>query len=141
MTREDAQTKARRLVSEGRVTIRRIGDDLIVAHVRGDEAEVYVVTWDPDGWSCGCPALGRCSHVRAVQLVTLTHDLEHAWRIPFLPIHSRSVPPGARPTDFFAEPAFPGPRTALPPARLREKQRAGGNQKEAEMTGTDEEER
>jgi uncharacterized Zn finger protein len=50
-----------------------------VAHVRGDEAEVYVVTWDPDGWSCSCPALGRgrCSHVRAVQLVTLTHDLEH----------------------------------------------------------------
>ena len=54
--REDAQTKARRLVSEGRVTIRRIGDDLIVAHVQGDQAEVYVVTWDPDGWPCGCSA-------------------------------------------------------------------------------------
>jgi uncharacterized Zn finger protein len=78
MPREDAQTKARRLVSEGRVTIRRIRDDLIAAHVRGDTAEVYAVTLEPDGWSCGCPALGRCSHVRAVQLVTLTHNLEHA---------------------------------------------------------------
>ena len=76
--REDAQTKARRLVSEGRVTIRRIGDDLIVADVRGDTAEVYPVTWDPDSWSCGCPALGRCSHVRAVQLVTLTHDQDRS---------------------------------------------------------------
>ena len=32
--REDAQTKARRLVSKGRVTIRRIGDGLIIANVR-----------------------------------------------------------------------------------------------------------
>jgi hypothetical protein len=78
MPRGDAAGKARRLVSEGRVTIRRIGDDLILARVRGDEAEVYAVTWDPDGWSRGCLALGRCSHVRAVQLVTLTHDLEPA---------------------------------------------------------------
>jgi uncharacterized Zn finger protein len=76
MPREDTQSKARRLVSEGRVTIRRIGDDLIVAHVRGDTAQVYAVRWDPDGWSCPCPVLGRCSHVRAVQLVTLVHDLE-----------------------------------------------------------------
>jgi hypothetical protein len=36
MPRENVQAKARRLVSEGRVTIRRIGEDLIVAHVRGD---------------------------------------------------------------------------------------------------------
>jgi hypothetical protein len=76
--REDSQAKTRRLVSEGRVTIRRIRDDLIGADVRGDSAEVYAVTWEPGGWSCSCPALGRCSHVRAVQLVTLTHNLEPA---------------------------------------------------------------
>jgi hypothetical protein len=42
--RENAQREARRLVSEGRVTIRRIGDDLIAANVRGDTAEVHAVT-------------------------------------------------------------------------------------------------
>jgi uncharacterized Zn finger protein len=71
MPREDAQTKARRLVAEGRVTIRRVSDDAIVANVRGDSAMVYIVTWSPAGWSCSCPAIGRCSHTRAVQLVVL----------------------------------------------------------------------
>lgn len=70
MPREDAQTKARRLLSEGRVTIRSLTSDRIVADVRGDSAEVHEVGWDPDGWHCSCPAR-RCSHVRALMLVAL----------------------------------------------------------------------
>jgi hypothetical protein len=71
VTREDASVKARRLLGEGRVTIRFVGDDRIWASVRGDTAEVYAVEWTPEGWWCSCPAASRCSHVRAVQLVTL----------------------------------------------------------------------
>jgi uncharacterized Zn finger protein len=69
--REDARGKARRLLAEGRVTLRRIGPDAIVAHVRGDSAKVYAVCWDPSGWFCPCDAAGRCSHILAVQLITL----------------------------------------------------------------------
>jgi hypothetical protein len=69
--REDAQTKAARLAGSGRCIVRRVADDSIVANVRGDSAMVYIVTWSPAGWSCSCAALGRCSHIRAVQLVTL----------------------------------------------------------------------
>jgi uncharacterized Zn finger protein len=76
--RENAYAKARRLLAEGRVTVQFVGDHEIRAHVRGGTAEVYAVTWSPDGWACSCPALGRCSHVRAVQLVTLTHDLKQS---------------------------------------------------------------
>lgn len=69
--REDAQTKAARLLASGRVTIRRLNDDVIVADVRGDSADVHEVGWDPEGWRCSCPAVGRCSHVRALMLVVL----------------------------------------------------------------------
>ena len=72
MPREDAGGKSRRLLAEGRVTIRTVTPDRITASVRGDSAAIYRVGWEPSGWYCDCPALGRrCSHVRAVQLVTL----------------------------------------------------------------------
>ena len=71
MTREDAATKARRLLAEGRITLRHIGDDLVRADVRGDTARIYAVAWSPAGWSCDCDAISRCSHIRSVQLVTL----------------------------------------------------------------------
>jgi hypothetical protein len=69
--RERVPVKARRLLSEGRVTIRFVGDDRIWATCRGDSAEVYAVEWTPAGWWCSCPALSRCSHVQAVMLVTV----------------------------------------------------------------------
>jgi uncharacterized Zn finger protein len=68
---ENATTKAERLLAHGRVTIRTITDGVIEASVRGDAARQYVVGWDPRGWYCDCEALSRCSHIRAVQLVTL----------------------------------------------------------------------
>lgn len=71
MPREDAAAKARRLLAEGRVTVRTITTDQIVAEVRGDSARAYSTRWDPGGWHCDCDALSRCSHVRAVQLITL----------------------------------------------------------------------
>ena len=69
--REDAASKARRLLAEGRVTMRVITTDEIVAEVRGDSARTHSTGWDPGGWYCDCDARSRCSHVRAVQLVVL----------------------------------------------------------------------
>jgi uncharacterized Zn finger protein len=69
--RETVAAKAARLAGSGRVTLRRLDENLIVASVRGDSARVYDVEWNPDGWWCTCPAMRRCSHIRAVQLVVL----------------------------------------------------------------------
>lgn len=84
MVREDAQTKARRLLAEGRVTLRTLSDDVILAAVRGDSAAVYRTGWDAgEGWWCSCESVGRCSHLRAVMLVVLE---------PVCPMqHDRSV--------------------------------------------------
>ena len=69
--REDVATKARRLLAEGRLTIRVLSEHLIEAAVRGDSALVYTTRWDRGGWTCTCDARSRCSHIRALQLVVL----------------------------------------------------------------------
>jgi len=66
--RESAPAKARRYLTDGRVVIRRITPRTVMAQVRGD-GEMYTVTGDPAGWSCTCPARGRCCHQLAVGLV------------------------------------------------------------------------
>lgn len=72
MGREDAATKGRRYLTEGRLTVHTVTDDLIGASCRGDSAVVYRIVWDPGGWSCTCPARTPwCSHVRALKLVVL----------------------------------------------------------------------
>ena len=71
MPREDAMTKARRLLGEGRVVITRVDGRDVAALVRGDSAEIYSVTHHAGIWACDCAALGRCSHVQALMLVTL----------------------------------------------------------------------
>ena len=71
MPREDAATKGRRLLTEGRLRIVTASDRHIVAHCIGDSGERYVLTCDPRSWTCSCPALGRCSHLVALMLVTL----------------------------------------------------------------------
>jgi uncharacterized Zn finger protein len=43
----------------------------VAALVRGDSAKLYRVTHRSGRWSCDCAALGRCSHVQALMLVTL----------------------------------------------------------------------
>ena len=68
---ENAQAKAARLAGSGWVTLRVLTADLVAACVRGDSARQYSTGYDPSGWWCTCPAVRRCSHVRAVQLVVL----------------------------------------------------------------------
>lgn len=70
----NVEEKGRRLLTEGRLTILRV-DGAIVAECKGDSGEVYKLGYDPrvrsGGWRCTCPALGRCSHLVALQLVTV----------------------------------------------------------------------
>lgn len=79
-SRENAATKGRRLLIEGRLDVKRVvteGDlaGLIVATCRGDSGEVYQLGFDPRPgqrkWRCTCPELrGNCSHLHALKLVT-----------------------------------------------------------------------
>lgn len=85
MPRKNAATKGRRYLTEGRLTVHTVEDDLIVASCRGDSAVVYRLTWDPGGWDCTCPAVtDKCSHLRALRLVTLVN--RHVrWILPTPP--------------------------------------------------------
>jgi hypothetical protein len=81
--REDAATKARRLLGEGRVALLWIDDRSVDAVVRGDAGEFYRVSHRPGSWVCSCPhtALSTsCSHVQAVQLVTPFGRRGDGWR-------------------------------------------------------------
>jgi uncharacterized Zn finger protein len=69
--RENAAVKARRLLTEGRVTITRVDGRDVEAVVRGDSAMSYTVRHADGSWTCTpCPARGRCSHTMAIMLVT-----------------------------------------------------------------------
>ncbi len=77
--RENAPTKARRLLVEGRVVVHYCGPQGVRAFVRGS-GELHRVEYQHGrGWICSCPAIGRCSHRQAVELVTQrpgTQDFE-----------------------------------------------------------------
>jgi hypothetical protein len=67
--RESALVKARRYVGEGRLIVRSVTAESARAECRGDGA-VYQLGFDGGRWFCNCPAFGRCSHQRALGLVT-----------------------------------------------------------------------
>lgn len=72
--RESVQVKGRRLLGEGRLTITKVlTTGLIVAQCKGDSGELYNLGYDPTRrqWRCTCVARGRCSHLVALQLVTV----------------------------------------------------------------------
>lgn len=70
--RENAAAKGRRLLTEGRLCVVAIDETSATASAecRGDSGMTYIVGRDEAGrWFCACPAMGRCSHVIALQLV------------------------------------------------------------------------
>lgn len=69
--RENAYTKASRLLTEARLQVTFVNTVLVVGMVRGDSGERYEVACSPSGWTCTCPSFGRCSHIYALQRVTL----------------------------------------------------------------------
>jgi SWIM zinc finger len=69
--REDARTKGARLLAEHRLTVLRVDSERVEAECRGTGA-IYRLGWLPDsGWTCSCPARGRCSHLWALLSVTV----------------------------------------------------------------------
>ena len=69
MARENAEMKGRRYLIEGRLVVDRVAGDEIRARCRGGGA-VYELGLERGEWFCSCPALGLCSHLVALQLVT-----------------------------------------------------------------------
>lgn len=67
---ESAEAKGRRYLTEGRLTLRKVAAHQIDATCRGS-GDIYELGYTRAGWSCGCPARGRCAHLVALQLVTV----------------------------------------------------------------------
>ena len=66
------EDKARRLLTEGRLQLRSLDAEWITATIEGDTG-AYRLGLNPGGWWCACPArTRRCSHLLALQTVTLT---------------------------------------------------------------------
>lgn len=80
VTRESADVKARRYLVEGRVIVTRVIPGAVDAKVRGGGA-VWSVKYRRGGWSCDCPARGRCAHLAAVGLVTAPIAAQPAVRV------------------------------------------------------------
>ena len=64
MSRESAQVKGVRLLTEGRVVVEGAGRGFFAAAVRGN-GEIHAVTFGRGGWHCTCPARSTCSHLIA----------------------------------------------------------------------------
>ena len=69
--RENAQQKAKRILSEARLIVRRVDGPYVLAFVRGDGV-MHRVECHGEHGTCTCQARGRCSHLLAVGLVTAT---------------------------------------------------------------------
>src|SRR5687768_7502559 len=70
MTRESVDAKGQRYLVQGRLILEHVDASLIRATCRGS-GSVYVLGWNGGTWWCGCAARGRCSHLVALQLVTV----------------------------------------------------------------------
>lgn len=66
--KETLAEKARRYLTEGRLTIEFVDGERILASCRGTD-DVYEVGYRPGGWYCTCPSFTGCSHLTALQLV------------------------------------------------------------------------
>jgi hypothetical protein len=70
--REDAITRGKRLVSEGRLIVSHVSGRSIAGICRGDSGEIHRLGHDPGrGWWCACPARSTCAHLRALMLVVI----------------------------------------------------------------------
>lgn len=67
MSREDAQTKGRRYLTEGRLTVQWKTESVVLATCKGAGA-TYELGYRKE-WQCDCPAKGMCAHLVALMLV------------------------------------------------------------------------
>lgn len=71
MTREDAQAKGRRYVSEGRLVVDHVNGDAVHATCRGNGAAYELGHDIVNGWWCTCEAKTTCAHLHALMAVTV----------------------------------------------------------------------
>jgi hypothetical protein len=64
------EDRARRYLTEGRVTITLVEPGRVLATCFGHKEEHRLGLEPGHGWWCSCPQTGLCSHLLAVQLVT-----------------------------------------------------------------------
>ena len=70
MPREDARTKAARLLIEGRVIVVRADRDHIEAKIRGEGA-IHTTGFLAGQWWCSCPSKGEgCSHIWSLKRIS-----------------------------------------------------------------------
>lgn len=66
---EGAPAKARRYLTEGRLSVLRVDRKIIQAQCRGD-GQTYACGWYTGRWRCSCEArTDQCAHLRALRLV------------------------------------------------------------------------
>lgn len=75
MARESIEAKGRRYLLEGRLVVTAVDESIVRAACRGAGA-VYDVGFDGEAWGCSCPAVGRCAHLVALQLVTVRDPVD-----------------------------------------------------------------
>lgn len=73
--RENVKEKGNRLLLEGRLRIVKVEGNLVIAECRGDSGAIYALGFDPRNrqWRCTCPAKTACSHLIALQRVTVVN--------------------------------------------------------------------
>jgi len=69
VTRESAEAKGRRYLTEGRLVVGLVDGAHIRATCRGTGA-THDLACVRGRWLCSCPARSRCAHLVALQLVT-----------------------------------------------------------------------
>lgn len=76
-SRENMRAKALRLLLEGRVTVLSVSRNpgRVFAEVRGDRG-VYHCGFRHEDWWCHCDNLRTCSHILALQMVTLPEGVK-----------------------------------------------------------------
>lgn len=68
MPREDAHTRGRRLLAEGRLIVKAVGPE-IEAACRGDSGQIHQLGYRAGRFWCSCEARTRCAHLVALELV------------------------------------------------------------------------
>jgi uncharacterized Zn finger protein len=74
VTTATVEEKASAILSSGRLTVVEVNADRARAVCTGSAGDVYQLSYDAAGWSCSCPARGRCSHLAAFRLVVLANS-------------------------------------------------------------------
>jgi uncharacterized Zn finger protein len=73
MIPEPMHGKAMSYIAAGRLRVFRVNGDYVKATCRGSGGAVYDLGYDVrrGGWWCSCPARRSCSHLHALELVTV----------------------------------------------------------------------